>query len=278
MLHGLGYKPSNHDPRDLSFGALMRAAPVPSRSDGVREFVGELQDQEDAEGCVGWSGAGCLNTRWNYLAAAQNVAPLVDRPSAMLWWWLARQTEGNATQNVGVYLRDAIKQVAKVGICSESHCVSNPPSEIVDGVPRYARSPTVDAFQHANDQKVGDKFQMGYYRVGQILTERKGQFSQAMAGGFPVQIGTLVSADFLNLGPHDPLPVPDITGQMAGGHALQCTHFDERGVYGPNTWQDKAKGILWGNDGWFALSWEYVLWNYTQDCWAFDAALPKGWS
>ncbi len=277
--NGLGYRPSIHDPRDAKFGSLMRASTVPPSSSALKSFIGGLTDQEDAEGCVGWSLSGCLWTRWNYLAAMQGKPTPVARPSAMLPWWLARKLNGDQGLNEGTYLRDSIKQTVKLGICPESHWPSNPPTELVPDVlggtvPRFALQPSVDAFQHAADQR----FPLGYSRVGDVLSERRGQFSQALSGGYPVQIGTQVTTAFLSLGPHDPLPPPSSTDEIAGGHALQVVCYDERGVYGPNTWQDEAKGVFWGNDGWFALSWDYVLWQYTQDCWAIDAALPTNWS
>lgn len=279
--NGLGYRPSPHDPRDARFGSLMRAGAVPPRSDGLRGFIGGLTDQEDAEGCVGWSLSGCLWTRWNYLSAMQGRVEPVVRPSAIFPWWTARQLIGNQNSNDGTYMRDAIKQTVKVGIPPESVWRSNPPSENVDqsgapsddGVPRFAQQPSVSAFQHAADQR----FPLGYSRVGVQTSERRGQFSQALSSFYPIQIGTQVTTAFLNLGPHAPLPPPSSTDEIAGGHALQVVCYDELGVYGPNTWQDEAQGILWGNDGWFALSWEYVLWQYTEDCWAIDAALPAAW-
>lgn len=274
-VNGLGYKPDHNDPRDFKFGQLLRAsAAPPPRSDALKSYAGDLSDQEDAEGCVGWSLSGALLARWNYLLALQNLPPMTVRPSAMWVWWLARKLEGTQGSNVGCYIRSATKQIAAMGVCSEAHWKSNPPTELVDpSHPRFALQPSVDAFQHAADQR----FPVGYYRVGDLLVERKAQMQQAMSSGFPIVLGTQITTAFMALGQHAPLQPPTSTDQIAGGHALRCLYYDELGVYGPNTWQDKEKGIYWGNDGWFALSWEYVLWQYTQDLWAVDAALPKVW-
>ena len=278
-MRGLGYKPDHRDPRDQRFGSLVRAtAAPPHSSSALKSYSGGVTDQEDSEGCVGWSLSGAIWTRWNYMAALQNLTYPVARPSAMLPWWMARQTWGMQNINDGTYIRDAVKCVVKLGICPERYWPSNQPSEYVDqdgdpvdeadGVPRYAMQPSVSAFQHAADQR----FALGYYRVGDDISLRKLQVMQALSSGYPVVLGTQLSVGFLELGEHGPQAPPGPGDEIAGGHALQLTHYDELGVYGPNSW-----GTIWGNAGWFALSWEYVLWQQTQDLWAVDAALPKAW-
>ncbi len=239
----------------------------------LKSYFGALRDQEDSEGCVGWSFSGAIWTRCNYLADLSNKPQLVVPPSAMFAWWNARKLTGDQNDNTGTYIRNAAKQVGALGICPESSWVSNPPTDVVGGVPRFALQPDVSAFQHAADQRAP----LSYHRIGDLVSQRRAQISQALSGGFPVVLGTQVTTSFLALMQHSPLPVPGPDDPIAGGHALQVLYYDENGVYGPNTWQDVAKGIFWGNDGWFALSWDYVNWQYTQDIWAIDCALPANW-
>lgn len=269
---GLGYHPDRFDSRDVSFGASYAAAPPPTRSGDLQGYAA-VSDQEAGDGCVGWSIAGALWTRWSYLAVrapAQAGPVIVPKPSAMWIWWLARKLEGLQDWNSGCRIRDAIKQVAALGICDEPLHVSNPVTSFVEQehaapIERFALQPSVAAFQNAADRRSP----IAYSRVGPLISQRRHEVSQSLTAGIPVVFGTQVTTAFMRLGPHAPALPPKPGEEIRGGHAMQATHYDERGVYGPGTW-----GPLWGNRGWFALSWEYVLDPRTQDLWAISSSLP----
>ncbi len=267
-MPGHGYLSDTHDPRDVSYGSLLGTPPAPPLRSNTLFGCARLIDQEDGEGCVGWSLAGAITTRWNYLRARQGLGPLHQQPSPMWVWWLARKYNGTQAWNVGTRIRDAIKQVASVGLCEESRHVSNPPTELIGGgVERFASPPSVAAFQQAYDQR----FPVGYTRVSDSLTARQQEIRHSLDAGIPIVFGTQVTRQFTRLGKHSPV-LPPAPGEPTDGHAMQACWYDEHGVYGPGTW-----GPLWGNDGWFSLSWQYMLWSSTQDLWSVNCELPAVW-
>ena len=264
-----GWKKDNADPRDKRLAALVGLPPPPPpSSDGLRAYVAALLDQRDGEGCVGWSTTQAIWTRWNMLEALAGRPQPVAQPSPLFTWFNARVATGDADQNDGTYIRDAVKQLIKIGIAPESAWPSTDPGA------DYANKPPQLVYQSAFDQL----FPIGYYRISDDPAQRKLQVMQAIAAGYPVVFGTLVTNDFLQLGAHGPLPIPPEGSTFAGGHAMPILAYDQQGVMGPNSWQDKAEGILWGNDGWFYLSWDYLLWSETNDLWAIDVGpAPEGW-
>lgn len=261
----LGWKKEHADPRDKRLAALLGLPPPPpSSSTGCSAYVAKLLDQGGREGCVGWSLAQAIWTRWNMLAALANAPGPLAQPSPLWLWNMARVRTGNADQNDGTFIRDAIKQAIAVGVPPESAFPANDDS--ID----YLVKPSEAAARLAYDQR----FPLGYYRIDDDPAKRKIQIQQAISAGYPVVFGTLVTNGFLQLMSHGPIQVPARFDDVAGGHAMAAMAYDQNGVKGPNSWQDVDKGIFWGNDGWFYFSWDYLLWEQTNDLWAIDVGLP----
>lgn len=238
--------------------------PPPERSDGISAYVLALLDQSRREGCVGWSLAQALWTRWSSLAALAG-RPVPVLPSPLFIWNVARMRTGNADQNDGTYIRDAIKQLVTLGVPPDSAFPADDPDA------DFMKRPDMAVAQQSFDQR----FPLGYYRIADDPVNRKLQIKQAIAAGYVVEFGTLVENSFLNLGKHSAIPRPTTLDNIAGGHALPVMAYDENGVIGPNSWQNKDEGLLWGNDGWFYMSWDYMLWDETNDLWAIDPGLPS---
>jgi hypothetical protein len=263
---GLGHIPSPFDARDVPLSALLGASVSPPSSDLLRPHVVGLLVQGGTEGCCGWSFVDGLWARWNYLASLEG-RPRLAQPSPLFPWWLARQVDGNQRLNLGTYVRNVYRQVRAFGIAPERDWPSTQAAQlgVPDGVnaPGFATQPDQLALTSAYDQR----FPLAYYRIPD--NDRQAGFQRALSQGYPVQFGTPVSRAFLALREHEPVKPPDRGVAMAGGHSMTAIWYDERGVYGPNNWDD-----LWGNAGWFALSWDYVDWIGTSDCWVIDCGLP----
>lgn len=273
IRRGLGHIPGPRDLRDIPLSSLLgaTAAPPPS-SDVLRPHMVRLLDQGGMDGCCGWSFVNGVWARWNYLAALAGRAPLAQ-PSPLFPWWLARKMDGNQSANMGTYVRNVFRQVRALGIASETAWPSIQAAlyNHADGgdQPGYATQPDQLALTNAYDQR----FPLAYYAIDGE-PDRKLAFQQALSRGYPVQFGTPVTKRFVGLTAHDPQLPPRPGDEIAGGHSMTALYYDELGVYGPNNWGD-----YWGNAGWFALAWEYVVWPSTSDCWAIDCGLPPGsWS
>lgn len=260
---GLGHKPGHYDPRDQLLGQLLGKAGAlaepPARNDGLRAYRAPLLDQQDAEGCVGYSLVSAVTARWNLLSALVGRTVPLEPPSPLWAWWLARRSEGTEAWNVGCYIRDAKRMVAKMGLAPEYAFPSHYPGA------RFNVRPDQSAVTAAFDQR----FPFAYYRIDTGGADKVRGFKQALSSGFPVVFGTVISPGFINDGRGMQQP-PRGTDPIAGGHALTALWYDELGVYGPNSW-----GIEWGESGIFALSWDYIRASYTTDCWAVDCGLPS---
>jgi len=252
MQLGLGYLPDPEDRRDLKLNdapLALAADQAPDFFDALVPHVRGLLYQDGSQGCTGFSAAQAFRTRSSYLGRGAIL------PSALLLWYMGRKTHGEENRNSGTYLRAVLKEAHALGLVPELKWPSD--DAAFDFMKDPARDPRV--LRCAYDARG-----FGYYRCAGLAMYRKAEFKRALASGCPVIFGTDVSFDFTRLKNHDPIP-PPIDKDIAGGHAMCAVAYDERGIIGPQTW-----GPDWGNDGWFHLSWEYVMWGQTRDCWAIS--------
>lgn len=242
-MPGLGYIP---DPQHAGRGDKRFAdhhplgGVLPDEDLHLVEHVQGILDQDGAEACVGVA----LAQACQVVLSAEGFDPIL--PSGSFLWWAARKRLGDESLNVGTYIYSAIEAAKALGLPPDTDW---PLSEIGW---RFAERPTHLAFTHGFDAR----FALDIFRVNQTKDEIKA----AVAVG-PLVFGTSVTNAFTEMGPHaDPIPPPGPGDDIAGGHAMTLVAYDAGGVRVPNTW---GTGV--GNAGWFYLSWDYILSDYTNE-------------
>lgn len=244
-MRGLGYIP---DPRHLErgdkrfaehYGHLLGGV-LPEEDLHLVEHVQGILDQGQAEQCAGVS----IAQDYQIALSSEGHDPVL--PSGSFLWWGARKSLGDDHLNMGTYIYAVVQAAKDLGLPPDADW------KTTEAAWRFAERPDDIAFKHGYDAK----FELDVFRVGQTKDEVKA----AVAVG-PVTFGTAVTKAFTETGPHtDPIPPPADGADIAGGHAMTIAGYDKYGVRVPNTW-----GTGLGNAGWFYLSWEYVLSDWTSE-------------
>lgn len=249
--YGLGYVPDKQDARDHAL-KLTAPAKLPALVDlrGNRNYPAAY-DQGQIGSCVGNAVAFAVSHALHIPAASSTFSQL----SRLQIYYGARDLEGNAGQDVGCQLRDAIKVVAKQGVVDEAlwdyesaHVFTPPPAEIIAAGAGHA------AVQYA--RLLPD--------VDMICT--------ALASGHPVVFGTMVYPSFLSdeVRRTGNVPMPEIDVQPLGGHAMTIVGYDtKRGVFIiRNSWSS-----AWGDQGSAYMPFDYVAnLRYSSDFWVIQRA------
>lgn len=239
-MRGLGYRPSmTPRPGFAEHHGHLMGGVLPAEDLHLVEHVRAIYDQSVSESCVGVALAqGC-----QVQLSSEGYTPVFPSPGFI--WWNSRLKHGDEKLNVGTYVYTAVEAISELGLPPDADW------PIADMSWNFAERPASIAYTHAFDSK----FDVKMYGVGQDRDEVR-----AAIGIGPVIFGTMVTRAFTELGPHaDPVRPPD-GADVAGGHAMTIVGYDERGVRVPQTW---GRGV--GNDGWYYLSWDYVLSDLTSE-------------
>lgn len=242
MLFPTGYLQDAPDARDFLVENMLMGTVAPPASYGKLAFGFHTLYQQFAESCVGFAIAEALLASWK----AQGVED-PKLASASFIWWNSRKQHGAELSNRGTYIRIGFQQVRNIGFCPEDDW----PSLNGQDFANYGVQPPRSAFRAAYDQRLSD---LEFYRVGSSGSDRVMAWKAALSQDCPIVFGMPVAQNYLDLGAHHAFDRN--RGKIIGGHAQCALGYDEDGVYGPGTW-----GYGFGNDGWFHLSWDFVIYN-----------------
>lgn len=246
-MRGLGYRRDLPDDRDERYS--LSATPPPAQDNHLVKLVPEILDQDGMEACVGYAVAqsACV------LSVSEGNQP--DLPSPGFIWYNSRRSHFEDKLNVGTYIRNAIKSLNTLGVCVDRYW---PSGELPWN---FWKRPSVVAYEKAYDARFGVRYQR-VNGIGDIALQAK----TAINAGHPVVFGTAVTEEFVHLRGHQVMPTPTAHDKIVGGHAMCGLAYNEAGIYGPNSW-----GVLWGDKGWWYLSWDYFRSPHTNDIWALSA-------
>lgn len=251
-----GYLQDPHDPRDRNFEQVLgvkASAKPPAKCSLLFEHYDKMLVQS-AESCVGFSIAEALYAIWKL--KNPNKQPQLASP--LFIWWNSRKTHGAEHIDSGTYIRQAIRQLSKVGFCQDRVYPGTDGNDLHD----FDQQPPRLAFRQAFDQRLTSA---EYYRITSENDARILSWKQALAAGNPIVFGVPVSNAFLEWkGGREPAPMPVSDADVVGGHAMCALGYDELGVCGPQTW-----GSEWGRAGWFYLSWDYIT-QWMMDAWVLQ--------
>ncbi len=173
-------------------------------------------------------------------------------PSRLFIYYNEREMEGSIDEDAGAMIRDGIKSVAKLGVCSET--------EWPYDVNKFTEKPSEQCYNDALKTRA-----QSYSRVSRSLNQMKG----CLSSGYPFIFGFSVyesfeSDDVTKTG-IVPMPGPASKDSFLGGHAVLAVGYDDsqsRFIV-RNSWGDK-----WGDKGYFTMPYAYLLdENLSDDFW-----------
>ena len=232
-VRNFGLKRDKPDPRDILY--KVRAPGLAPESTEMRNFkeFQHIYDQGSLGSCVG--NAACSAFR---RVLQVNKQPDFE-PSRLFAYYNAR-SEDNKAEDSGASIRDAIKGIAKYGVCSESlwpYIIS-----------KFSEKPSVKAFLQGLDHQA-----IHYER----LPQTKEVIMDAVSRGYPVVYGKMLYESFMSeeVAKTGKVPYPKTCwDDSIGGHAMAIFDYDKEGTIEPNSWS-KA----WGLGGLAHVPWKYVL-------------------
>ena len=250
MLGWLPDKPKRPgEPPDHDAAPLLAATPIPPAASNRRLIVDVLN-----QGQLG----SCVANAIMQAIRASHVHQGIAGPrlgSRLYGYWCSRAFEHATAVDGGTYLRDFFRGLNKFGFCPEDAWPYD--------VSRFADLPSAAAFRAAFDQRSPTV----YKSIVNAGLQRLDPVRRAVAAGYLVCFGTLVSEAFVREPlPAAPLPPPE--GEpIAGGHAMVVVGYDGDVFEVLNSWGDG-----WGERGYCRFSSDYLAWGQTQDLWIVTQA------
>jgi len=152
-------------------------------------------------------------------------------------------------------IRDGIKVMSKMGVCSEKVWKYD------DGPDFFKQEPDRKAYESAQKCRV-----IGYARVAQDLSQMK----MCIKSGYPFVFGFTVLSSFqtAEVARTGKMVMPQANDQQLGGHAVTAVGYDDfkECFIVRNSW-----GEGWGDKGYFYMPYQYISHPMlAQDFWAIN--------
>lgn len=235
------WKPDLPDFRDHVF-ATPAGTVLPPHVD-LRPHCSPLEDQGSLGSCTGNAIVGAMEYLENV-----NGTSFVDL-SRLFVYYNERVIEGTVKSDAGAEIRDGIKAVARLGVCTEAMCKYT--------VSRFTRKPSKRAYTNGMTRVITE-----YMRITN-LADMQG----CLATGNPFVFGFTVYDSFESdeVARTGKVPMPTKTNKVVGGHAVLAVGYDDAThcVIVRNSW-----GNQWGDGGYFYMPYDYISnTNLCDDMW-----------
>lgn len=237
MSRKYGWKKQVEDVRDHQYAdsKYFKVMELPHEAD-LRAADAPIYDQGELGSCTG-----------NGIARIIQYIQKALFPSRLFIYYNERALEGTVDEDAGANIRDGIKSVATIGVCSESICPYD--------ISQFTVKPSDEAYAAAQKDIVTE------YLALKSLEDIK----NCLAQGFPVVFGTEVFESFE--GPEasgsGEIHMPAAGEQVLGGHCMVIVGFDDTKsqVIVANSW-----GTSWGASGYCFIPYAYIE-KYASDFW-----------
>jgi C1A family cysteine protease len=228
----LGWKRDKLDERDYKYSAVMPAVITLPPSVNLVKEMPEIWDQGNLGSCV-FHGVPAAIWHCRY---KQNDKPVM--PSRLFSYYNTRVDEGSVYEDAGAEIRDAVKNIARLGICPEN--------EWPYIIERFADEPDAKCYKDAL------KFQiLEYRRINLNLTEMK----TCLAEGYPFVFGVMVYSNFPMDTTTGTVKMPGKYDYAEGGHCLLAVGYNDKTKRFTfrNSW-----GEAWGKKGYGTIPYKYL--------------------
>jgi C1A family cysteine protease len=253
-----GWLPDLPDVRDHLFAAPMATiGALPSSVDLRKYCPATVYNQ----GRIGSCTANAIAGAFEFDVLKQSLSDFM--PSRLFIYYNERATEGHVHTDSGAMIRDGIKSVAKLGVCTEAAWPYDDTPPAVDGGPwpktaKAGKKPPASAYTAAKGNEA-----LLYQRVVRSLAQFKG----CLANGYPFVFGFTVYESFESeaVAQSGEVPMPQPAEAVLGGHAVLAVGYDDatsrflvRNSWGPD----------WGMGGYFTMPYAYLTeTGLSQDFW-----------
>jgi len=240
-----GWIPDIPDKRDWRYKKLSLVKPtltIPKIVNWKGKYTSKIVDQGELGSCTGCALQGMLE----FIQIRNRKLGLSTIPFAYLSrhfiYYGERELEDSIDYDSGAYIRDGIKVLNKIGVCSENKCPYD--------VNRFTEKPSDIAYTEALKHTVSS-----YYRLDTLDDMR-----HCIADGYPFVFGFTVYESFMsdtvaNTG-IVPMPVNEnVKENVIGGHAVMAVGYDDtvKKFNIRNSW-----GTEWGREGYFTMDYDYL--------------------
>jgi C1A family cysteine protease len=214
----------------------------------LRPWAGPVEEQGHLGSCTGQAVVGSyeLLVNRNYAAQATDL-------SRLFVYYNARLLEGVVNEDVGAYIRDAIRGVQQYGVCDERTWPYR--------IKNFNITPTEDSYADAKKRNIKNyRRVLGLPDILDVLNSDR-----------PITFSLLVYREFdqLEYSTDSILRLPAADAEPLGGHAMCLVGYDLKRelVLARNSF-----GADWCMGGNCWLTFDYVR-HETMDNWVFDVAL-----
>ncbi len=242
-----GWAPDLPDARDHLFSAPQIALAALPPSADLRGTCPPVYDQGQIGSCT----ANAIAAAFEFDLKKQSLADFM--PSRLFIYYNERAMEGHAGSDSGAQIRDGIKSIATLGVCSEDEWPYDDTPATSDGGPfppgaRDGEKPTDQCYKDALSNQATT-----YSRVIRDLDQMRG----CLAAGYPFVFGFTVYESFESqaVARSGVMPMPAPGEQVVGGHAVLAVGYDDSAqvFIVRNSW-----GTGWGQAGYFTMPYAYL--------------------
>jgi hypothetical protein len=172
------------------------------------------------------------------IAAMAHMAASGGPWSALFLYYDARLAMGRADEDVGVPIREAIKSMARTGLCPEDRWPYKPG--------RFAWRPPKACYEAAKSTRIGQ-----YYRLRSL-----NDAMTCLDHGFPFVAGMTIYDEFQKAGRTGILPPPAPGSRPQGGHAVLVVGYDDsKSAFRCRN----SMGESWGDKGHFVAGYDLIM-------------------
>lgn len=209
----------------------------------LRSTDSAIFDQGNLGSCTGNALAGALQ----FLEKKDKV-PYIEL-SRLFIYYDERVAENTVSIDSGAQIRDGIKTLAKLGVCSEICWPYN--------TQNFAVQPGHKCYKEAANHRI-----LSYYRIN-VLDDMK----HCLDNGYPFVFGfsCYQSMETENVVKTGIIPMPTGNESLLGGHAVACVGYNDntKKFIIRNSW-----GVGWGDKGYGYIDYEYLTnRNLSDDIW-----------
>jgi C1A family cysteine protease len=243
-----GWVPDIPDARDFLYSAPEAVlTKLPNKVD-LRPDCPPVYDQGQLGSCT----ANAISGAFEYDQKKQGLEDFM--PSRLFIYYNEREMEGTVDTDSGAMIRDGMKSVAKLGVCTEGTW----PYEIA----KFTNRPSDAAYSEAQEHQA-----LIYRRI----TNRLHQMQGCLAQGYPFVFGFSVYESFESqeVAQTGEVPLPPRSEQLIGGHAVVAVGYDDsiQRFIVRNSW-----GTGWGMGGYCTMPYGYLTDpQLASDFWAIYA-------